>query len=282
MKDGWETKRSRRPGFDWAVVRLGTRGIVTRAEIDTSHFKGNFPDAASLEACDAPGAELRSLTDAPREWRPLLPVTKLHADTRHVFEKELAAGIPATHVRLRIYPDGGVSRLRLFGTPHLSGWLARLNVAEREDVLSMLASCCGCRSFSRKWKRRGPSRVTSTFCAPSTPPSKIFFPRTGSRRFAAHPRLGDRGAAGRAASEQAMALAASPAILEALRDANAAYEKRFGFVFIACAAGVPADSLLAGLNDRLANPTDLELRIAADEQRKITRLRIEKLLVEGT
>ncbi len=59
MKDGWETKRSRRPGFDWAIVRLGTRGIVARAEIDTSHFKGNFPDGASLEACDAPGAALR-------------------------------------------------------------------------------------------------------------------------------------------------------------------------------------------------------------------------------
>ncbi len=99
--------------------------------------------------------------------------------------------------------------------------------------------------------------------------------------FAAHPRLGDRGATGRAASEQGTALAAPPGVLEQLRKANAAYEERFGFIFIVCACGRSADALLANLEDRLANPADLELGIAADEQRKITRLRLEKLLAEG-
>ena len=114
MGDGWETRRRRGPGHDWAIVRLGTAGIVSRVEIDTNHFKGNYPDRASLDACFRPGADLEALDAA--SWSELLPPSKLRAHHRHVFSKELHGIGLVSHVRLNIFPDGGVSRLRIHGT----------------------------------------------------------------------------------------------------------------------------------------------------------------------
>jgi len=114
MGDGWETRRRRGPGHDWAVVRLGAAGHITRIEIDTNHFKGNYPDSASIEGCLAPGASLPELAAA--RWQELLPQTKLKAHHRHFFARELRKIGPVSHVRLNIFPDGGVSRLRLHGT----------------------------------------------------------------------------------------------------------------------------------------------------------------------
>jgi allantoicase len=113
MAEGWETRRRRGPGHDWAVVRLGAAGRVERVEIDTAHFKGNYPESASLEGCFAPRATLGELVDAA--WEELLPRTKLRPHARHLLSKPLAALGPFTHVRLLIYPDGGISRLRIHG-----------------------------------------------------------------------------------------------------------------------------------------------------------------------
>jgi allantoicase len=114
MGDGWETKRRRGEGHDWAIVRLAARGALHRIEIDTDHFKGNAPGSATLETIDAPGLTSEQLIDPSREWRALLPQTPLQPHARHRFV-ELAHWAPATHARLCIYPDGGVARLRLFG-----------------------------------------------------------------------------------------------------------------------------------------------------------------------
>ena len=114
MGDGWETRRRRGPGHDWAIVRLGTSGTITRIEVDTNHFKGNYPDSASIEGCLSPGARLEDLASAA--WRELLPQTKLKAHHRHFFSHELRPIGAVSHVRLNIYPDGGVSRLRVYGT----------------------------------------------------------------------------------------------------------------------------------------------------------------------
>jgi allantoicase len=114
MGDGWETRRRRGPGFDWAIVRLGAPGVITRIEIDTNHFKGNYPDSASLEGCLAPGADIDSLASA--RWVEIVRQTKLKPHHRHFFSA-IPAGIgPVSHVRLNIFPDGGVSRLRVHGT----------------------------------------------------------------------------------------------------------------------------------------------------------------------
>ena len=114
MGDGWETKRRRGPGHDWLLLRLGAPGHIRKVEIDTNHFKGNYPDSASIEACLAPGAGVEALGSAA--WRELLPQSKLQASRRHAFERTLHPVGAVSHLRLNIYPDGGVSRLRVHGT----------------------------------------------------------------------------------------------------------------------------------------------------------------------
>jgi allantoicase len=113
MGDGWETARRRGPGNDWVIVALGRPGIVERVEIDTAHFKGNYPDRVSVEA--ALFSSHDEATPGSERWQTLLPETKLSMDQQHYFEAELEELGPVSHVRMSIYPDGGVSRLRVFG-----------------------------------------------------------------------------------------------------------------------------------------------------------------------
>lgn len=115
MSDGWETKRRRGPGHDWVIIRLGAPGQVHRVEVDTSYFKGNFPESCSLEACNAGDSSVERLTDLSVRWNNILPRTKLQAHTRHLFEQELLDSGTASHLRFNIFPDGGVSRLRVYG-----------------------------------------------------------------------------------------------------------------------------------------------------------------------
>ncbi|HEX2074064.1 MAG TPA: allantoicase [Geodermatophilus sp.] len=111
--DGWETRRRRSPGHDWAIVRLGAPGIVAGVVVDTAHFTGNYPPRASVEAAAVEGhpsvAEL-----ARADWQPLLPLSDLAGDTANAFP--VTSDRRATHVRLAIHPDGGVARLRVHGT----------------------------------------------------------------------------------------------------------------------------------------------------------------------
>ena len=106
MGDGWETRRRRGPGHDWVVLQLGRRGVVEEIAVDTTHFKGNFPESASVDGCDG----------APETgaWTELVPRTRLRADRPHRFRVADGAG-PVSHVRLNIFPDGGVARLRVWG-----------------------------------------------------------------------------------------------------------------------------------------------------------------------
>ncbi len=108
MSDGWETKRRRGEGFDWCVIKLGNAGTIKRVEVDTSHFKGNYPESCSIEA--GSNTNLDEIV-----WQELLPKTRLQAHARHIFVDELENCGTVTHVRFNIYPDGGVSRLRLYG-----------------------------------------------------------------------------------------------------------------------------------------------------------------------
>ncbi len=113
MGDGWETARRRGPGNDWVIFALGSAGSIGRIEVDTAHFKGNYPDRVSVEA-----ALFERHEDATVEsgsWQTLLPEARLQMDQQHYFEAELADSGPVSHVRMSIYPDGGVSRLRIYG-----------------------------------------------------------------------------------------------------------------------------------------------------------------------
>ena len=113
--DGWETRRRRGPGHDFAVVRLGAPGIVHRVVVETSFFKGNFPESCSLDACRAASDARDDTTHATFKWAEILPRSPLEADAHRVFEKELRPSGEVTHVRLNIFPDGGVARLRVLG-----------------------------------------------------------------------------------------------------------------------------------------------------------------------
>lgn len=115
MGDGWETARRRVPGNDWVVLALGARGVIKEAVIDTAHFKGNYPDRALLQAAAVSGAATPDeLARQSVEWPVLMPEQKLSADSEHRFAELVDIG-SVTHVRLSIFPDGGVSRLRLYG-----------------------------------------------------------------------------------------------------------------------------------------------------------------------
>ena len=113
--DGWETARRRGPGNDWVILALGHPGTIDKVEVDTAHFKGNYPDRVSIEAALFDSDEEVSV--ANKKWRPLLPESKLEMDKQHEYESELESLGDLSHVRLSIYPDGGVSRLRVFGRP---------------------------------------------------------------------------------------------------------------------------------------------------------------------
>jgi allantoicase len=117
MGDGWETRRRRVPGNDWIIIALGARGILEATEIDTAHYKGNFADKVSIQAADLgrgfDGLD-QAVVTASMFWDELLPQKQLSADAIHKFDDLKPLG-PITHVRVNIYPDGGISRLRLFG-----------------------------------------------------------------------------------------------------------------------------------------------------------------------
>ena len=116
MGDGWETRRRREPGYDWAIVRLGHPGTIQEVEIDTAHFRGNFPDRVSLQATLIKSPSDASLAAASADWPILLPEQPMRADAQHRYKTELTRLGPVSHVRMNLHPDGGVSRLRLLGT----------------------------------------------------------------------------------------------------------------------------------------------------------------------
>ncbi len=116
MGDGWETKRRRDPGPDWSIVKLAAQGSIEKVIVDTCHFKGNFPDTFLLEGMVSDSDDF---TDGKQEekWQPIIERTKLYAHREHLFTNEIVVDNQQTftHIRLNIFPDGGISRLRTFG-----------------------------------------------------------------------------------------------------------------------------------------------------------------------
>jgi allantoicase len=279
MGDGWETKRSRREGPDWVIVKLAALGVLSRIEVDTAHFKGNFPESCAIQARRGEGP-----------WQDVLLRTKLQAHTRHFYEAELLAHDAATEVRLQIFPDGGVSRLRLWGSVTPEGREAfgveRLNVLSVADAARELLACCGARSWAAKMAAARPFASL----AAAKEKARAIWSALGKddwlEAFHAHPRIGERKAEGPqdatakkwSADEQAKAGTASAATLAALAVTNLAYDQRFGHIYIVCATGKTADEMLALARARLQNDPATELGVAAEEQAKITDLRLERLV----
>lgn len=289
MSDGWETRRRRGPGHDWAIVKLGAVGTVSRVEVDTNWFKGNFPDTCTLEAIHAPDATAEALSTSDA-WKELLPRTRLMAHTRHRYEPELADLGPVTHVRLRVFPDGGVSRLRVWGTLEDDARRAlgvrRLDTLPEEQARAELRACNASSRWVDAMMAARPFGTVARVLEAGERAWSETGPTDWQEAMAGHPRIGERrpehGAAvarGWSSREQSGMAAASDEVRAAMAEANRAYEARFGFIYLVCATGKTADELLATLRARLQHTPDVELPIAADELGKITRLRLEKLLL---
>jgi allantoicase len=290
MSDGWETRRRRGPGHDWAIVKLGMAGTIQRVEVDTAHFKGNFPDSCSIEVCEAEGAGAEGSRLSDASWRQLLPRVPLKANRSHTFRRRLHEVGAATHLRLNIYPDGGVARFRVFGraaqaADRLTG-IARLNNLSRKQVSSALFDCCG----SKKWVKRVLAHRPFADDAALLDSLEEAFAALGRKDwltiFRSHPAIGAAQARAKqtatarewSAGEQALAQQASAETLAVLGAATETYEATFGHVFLICATGKSSEQILKSLQERLGHDAETEMRIAGEEQRKITWLRLKKLL----
>ncbi|MDX6204923.1 MAG: hypothetical protein QOF39_980 [Frankiales bacterium] len=273
MADGWETRRRRGAGHDWALVRLAGEGSIRRLVIDTRLFRGNAP-----ASCDV---ETSATADGP--WQPLLSDVRLQPDQAHDLSVGPLTGT-ARWVRLSVHPDGGVSRLRVLGDLTATGrrelatsWLA----TSPPSVLRLiLLQACGSQRWvdamvaSAPWPQGVLEAAAEAWAA--------LGPEDWREALAAHPRIGDRTPAGSQESrEQSATAGADEALLAEIAAGNLAYEDKFGMTYVVRASGRSLEELLAILRSRMDNAAEDELVVAAAEQAEITALRLDRLL-DGT
>ncbi|MCS5589832.1 MAG: allantoicase [Candidatus Thioglobus sp.] len=116
MADGWETRRRRKPGNDWGIIALSSPAKVHEIVIDTSFFKGNFPDTFSISSTNMTDTDDNTLIEKSNTWDKIIERKKLGMNKIHIFKKEdLLHEQEITHVRIDIFPDGGIARLKLIG-----------------------------------------------------------------------------------------------------------------------------------------------------------------------
>ena len=116
MGDGWETRRSRGKNFDWLIIKMGRTGKINKIEIDTHHFKGNYPDRCSVQGIFIPKKlSNNSIVKKSNKWKTLVNKAKLHPHKKHNFKIKTPKTNKVNYIRINIYPDGGISRIRTFG-----------------------------------------------------------------------------------------------------------------------------------------------------------------------
>ena len=268
MGEGWETRRRRGPGHDWAVVALATQGTIAQVVVDTRHFRGNAPASCDIETS----------TDG-HAWTPLMTNWRLQPDQVHT--RAAPTSPPASWLRLSVHPDGGVARLHAIGHPTAQGrqaaarrWLDALPAAAATGVF---LSICGSRGWASAMAAARPLGERGEEVALS-----VWRKLTDADRIealAAHPRIGDSPPAGTQESrEQAGAAHLDAAVAERLRQGNATYEERFGFTYVVRATGRSAEEMLSLLEKRLANDPATELTVASQQQAEILVLRLRVLL----
>ena len=116
MGDGWETRRSRGKNFDWIIIKFGMPGIIKKLEIDTHHFKGNYPDSLTVQSALIPNkVKSKKILNSSKKWKILLGKTKLKPHKKHSFKSKTSNKNKVNYLRINIFPDGGISRIRAFG-----------------------------------------------------------------------------------------------------------------------------------------------------------------------
>jgi allantoicase len=280
MGDGWETRRRRDTGHDWVVVRLATPTAVERIGIDTTHFLGNHPRSCAIDVSERNPGHGGQLTITDDAWDEVIAPSPLGPHARHRFD--LVQPRTATLVRLRIMPDGGVARLRVFGRVTDDGWrragVRWLDTATDSRARDLLTHCCGSSRWVDGMLARRPFDRFDVLVATADEIWWGLDPGDWREAFAAHPRIGDRSGPQHTRREQSGTAGADPAVLDALAEGNRRYEQRFDHVFLVDAAGRSADDMLDELQARIDNEPDAELEVAAEQQRRITRRRLDAMM----
>ncbi|HEX6220652.1 MAG TPA: allantoicase [Acidimicrobiia bacterium] len=272
MWDGWETRRRRGPGHDWATFRLGLPGEVESFVVDTTHFKGNCPGWVSVH-----------LSDDGEEWTTVVDEVEVLADT--VNEISLSAPAPAKYVRLSLHPDGGVARFRVLGRPDRDAAgalrLRYLNSLFEEAARGFFFTTCVTKTWVEEMVSSRPYRSVDAVLGRANAVFDTLDEEDWLQAFAGHPRIGERG--GETENrEQAGTASASREVLRDLVDVNRRYEEKFGFTYIVYATGKTASQMLAVARERLGNDRSTEIAAAAAEQRKITETRLRRMLCQET
>ena len=133
--DGWESRRKRTPGHDYLIIKLGKPGSISKVDVDTAHFNGNHPSMISVEACNSKSNNLKNF-----KWKSLVNKKKVKANSQHIFKT--SSKLVFTHIKLNIFPDGGVARLRLYGSISKKNNKFRkkiINIASLLDGASVIA-----------------------------------------------------------------------------------------------------------------------------------------------
>ena len=262
--------------------------------VDTAFFKGNYPDHCSVQGLYWPDAPAHALVQH-EDWQEITATTRLGADQAH--DIPVTKPGPWTHIRLTIVPDGGVSRLRVMGTPSDSlpadgdELLTHLNRMDRDDAEAAMRRCCGANRWVQGMLDAMPFSSRTHLFGEAERLWWSLGDGDWLEAFDHHPKIGAdpeqlrqkfQHTADWSEAEQSSVQNASEAVLDELAQGNIDYEAKFGFLFIVCATGKSAAEMLHLLRDRLPNETAYELRIAAGEQAKITRLRLEKLAASDT
>jgi allantoicase len=201
--------------------------------------------------------------------------------TRHLFDDLRRIGDVA-YVRLSVYPCGGVARLRAWGTPaaEREPGIRALNALTPLEATSALLRCCGSSAWAAAMTGTRPFEDLAALLRIA---ERVWFSLDESAHleaFRAHPKIGEKSSSSWSKGEQASALTAADTTRAELADANRAYEAKHGFIYIVCATGRPVDQMLADCLARTARSRADELRTAGEEQAKIMRLRLAKLVGE--
>jgi allantoicase len=273
MWDGWETKRRRGPGNDWASFRLGLTGSVESVEVDTRYFRGNAPGWVSI-----------AVSEDGSGWDEVVTGAEMKPDAVNVVDLDNPAH--AGHLRLDIHPDGGVARLRVRGRPDRESAvplrLRYLNSLFDDEATRFFHGACHSRAWVDQMMTGRPYRDAESVLGMATKAFDSLHNEDWLEAFVGHPRIGESGDQ-LANREQSGTADAEESTLGELAKVNAAYEQRHGFTYIVYATGKTAEEMLAIARSRLDNSTEDELANAAGEQRSITQTRLRRMLcMDGT
>lgn len=267
MFDGWETKRRRGPGHDWASFRLGLAGTVEQVDADTSFFKGNAPGWVSVD-----------LSDDGAEWETVVDHVAIAANSVNSIRLDDPAH--AGYARLSIHPDGGMARFRVWGWPDpvAAGEkrLQYLNALDPQMVESFFHTACGSGNWVSSMAVKRPFATIDEVLNAADQAFEELGEDDWLEAFASHPRIGER-AGPLATSEQS---GVEDSSLEELAAVNREYEEKFGFTYIVYATGKTGAEMLGMAKERLGSTRDEEIRNAAAEQRKITATRLRRMLCQ--